>query len=399
MSENKERGNRLKILFLPACFWYPTEENPIRGNFVREHAQAVSLYNDVVVFYGENSQHPIKGLYEVSDKIEENIRTIRVYYRSLLIPKTSYFIYFWSLFTTLRKLLKEGYKPNIVHAHFFYAGVPAIILGKLYKIPVVITEHWSAFLRNQLTLLDRIIARYTMKRASYVLPVSENLRKHIERYRIKGRFRVIPNVVNTQLFYPLPNQSEPHTEKIILTVALLRPIKGIPYLLQALHQLRKKREDFILHIIGDGPNREEYESMTAELGLKDKVRFQGLKTKPEVAEFMRQCDFIVLPSLSETFGVVLIEALASGKPVVATNIGGTDEIVSEEVGILVSPTDINTLTKAIDHMLDHYRDYVPDKIAQYARTRFSYEAVGQRLDEIYKEIIMSVNQNLKKISD
>jgi len=201
-------------------------------------------------------------------------------------------------------MLKQGYKPDIIHAHIYSAGMPAVILSRLYQIPVVFTENWSGFPGRLLIVKDKIMARFAMNRAEIVLPVSEDLRKPIEGYgiNIKNRFCVVPNAVNTKVFYPLTNGAKRDGEtKRILIVALLTPIKGIPYLLEALHWIKKKKHDFILDIVGDGPDRNEYEKMSDDLGVSDIVRFHGLKPKEEVAQFMRQCDFFVLPSLGETF--------------------------------------------------------------------------------------------------
>jgi len=101
---------------------------------------------------------------------------------------------------------------------------------------------------------------------------------------------------------------------------------------------------------------------------------------------MRECDFFVLPSFYENFGVVYIEAMACGKPVIATNAGGPKEIVNEDIGVLVPPKDVEALIKAIEYMLDNYQNYSTEKIAQYAKKRFSYEAIGKILDEVYKSI-------------
>ncbi len=380
----KEEEGRLKILFLPA--WYPSEKNRVAGVFVREHAQAVALYNDVTVLYNEGAGKHVKGLYEIaSDKTEDGIRTIRIRHKKFPIPPTSYFIYLWSIFKAFRKLMREGWRPDIIHAHVYSAGVPAVILGKIYKLPVVITEHWTGFPRRILRTFDILSARFAMNRAKILLPVSRNLKEAIESYGIKNRFQVIPNVINTEIFYPSTSQYR-NEKKRILLVALLSPAKGIPYLLQALAQLKEKRQDFVLDIVGDGPNRQEYEGLAEELELGEMVRFHGLKSKPEVAEYMRQCDFFVQPSLFETFGVTYIEAMACGKPIVATALPVLQEKINKYRGILVPPEDSNALSEAIDYMLDHYQDYSSANISKYIKENFSYEIVGNRLNSVYRVI-------------
>lgn len=418
---------RLKVLFLPA--WYPSEIHPIAGVFIKGHAKAASLYNDIVVLYayGDPSPQP-KGLYRVSEDIEDGIRTIRVRYGGILAyakrrllaafpkpgrnqgdagksdsksnpalsilkkPLTIPFfiagdlIYYWSIFATFRRLVKEGWKPDIIHAHVYTAGVPAVILGKLYGIPVVITEHWSGFLRHLLGWLYRSKARFAMNKARIILPVSNALKEAIRAHGIKNEFKIVPNVVNTNIFCPsLPqNKGGDNERKKLLLVAVLTQTKGVSYLLEALCKIKNKRDDFILEIVGDGTHRKEYERLTKELGLEKRVNFHGLKPKGDVAQFMRECDFFVLTGLQETFGVVIIEAMACGKPVIATNAGGPREIVNDDVGILVPPKDVKALKEAIEYMLDNYQNYSSEKIAQYAKERFGYEMVGKMLDEIYR---------------
>ena len=380
-----EEHRKLRVLFLPT--WYPTEENPVACVFIKEHAKAVSLYNDVIVLYSEEAGEGVKGLSEtISDEIEDGIRTVRIKHKKSPLPKTSFFIYIWSIFAAFRRLLKEGWRPDVIHAHIYLAGIPAVVLGKIYKIPVVVSEHWSAFPRHALRKFDVLKARFAMNKARIILPVSQNLKEAIESYGIRNRFRVVPNVVNTEIFYPSLNKNKSDKKKILL-VALLSPIKGIPYLLQALAQLKERRQDFTLDIVGDGPNRQEYEKLTEKLELDEMVKFHGLKTKEDVAEFMRRCDFFVQPSLFETFGVIYIEAMACGKPIVATQLPVLQEKISKDRGILVPPENSNALAEAIDYMLDHYQEYFSEKIAQDVKDKFSYETVGKELDEIYRQMI------------
>ena len=380
-----ESKERLKVLFL--ADWYPSEENPVAGIFVREHAKAVALYDDVTVIAFSGVSSSLRRLYEVSLNIKDGIKTINFRHKKSPIPETNWLIRIWGVLSYFRMMLKQGYKPDIIHAHVYFAGVSAVVLGWLYKIPVVITEHWSGFSRQLLTTNNKILARFAMNRAEVILPVSKRLNKAIENYGIKNKFQVVPNVVNTKMFCPLSNGSEKKSgSKRILIVALLTPVKGVIYLLEALHRIKKRRQDFILDVVGDGPNRSEYEKLSTDLGLNDVIRFHGLKPKEEVARFMRQCDFFVLPSLYETFGVVYIEALSSGKPVIGCDSGAPHEIISKDVGLLVPPKDIDALTEAIEYMLDHYQDYSIEKTAQYAIDRFSYEAVGQMLDGVYREL-------------
>ena len=383
MARKEDRG-KLRVLHLPA--WYPSKKNPVAGAFVREHVKATALYNDVVVLYSEGISTGIRGLYEIADNIEDGIRTLRLRYRKSPIPKTTYLIYLWAMFRAFRKLIREGFRPDVIHAHVYSAGVPAVLIGKRYGLPVIVTEHFTGFPRGLIRGLEKLKAKFAFERADLVCPVSESLRRSIESYGIRARFQVVPNVVDTSLFHPGEDKDRVRKDnkKRLLLVALLDPKKGVPYLLEALARLKEKRNDFVLDIVGDGPNRAEYEELTRKLGLQDIVRFHGLKSKQEVAEFMRKADVFVLPSEWENLPCVIIEAMASGLPVVATNVGGIPEMVSNEVGLLVPPRDSEKLMQALDHMLDTVSKHYPGgSIAARARDLYSYENVGKKLTKLY----------------
>ena len=226
-----------------------------------------------------------------------------------------------------------------------------------------------------------------MNNANLIISVSKNLIKYIKIYGVRNTFKVIPNTVDTEVFYPAVNKGKPGRIKRLLLVASLIPIKGIPYLLDALGSLKKKRKDFILDIVGDGPYREQYERYSVSLGLKDKVKFHGLKSKEEISRFMRNSDIFVLPSLWENMPCVLIEAMACGLPIITTKVGGISEIMNKKTGIMVESKNKEELSSAISHMLDHTQDYSKGQIASYAKGKFDFEVIGKRLDNIYKKIL------------
>jgi glycosyltransferase involved in cell wall biosynthesis len=372
----------LKILFITA--WYPTKQNPVSGIFIQEHAKAVAVFGDeIIIIHSERGKTHTKGPYEFSDTLENGIRTIRISYFHSPFRLINYLIYLWSILKVSQKLIRGGFRPEVIHAHIYSAGVPAVIIGRLYGIPVVISEHWSGFPLRELTLMEKTMARFAMNHAQWILPVSHNLQKGIEAYGIRGRFKVIPNVVDTALFYPRKNDQKDIDKKRILFVGLLNPIKGMPYLFKALAQLRKKQYDWQLDIVGDGPARMEYEHLVADMGLADKVIFHGFRSKKEVAGFMRKADLFVLPSLFETFSIVTAEALATGIPVLATSCGGPEEFITNDVGLIVPPGDTEALSNGLDYMLNHLRNYASGQISLYATERFGFERIGKQLHTIY----------------
>lgn len=378
---------RLKILFITAS--YPTKEQPVAGVFVREHAKAVQIYDHVVVLHCAGPDLKLKRLWqmekETDETLTEGIATYRVRYRRLRTPRPSLFASPWSVFQAYRGLVAQGFCPDIIHANFHEAGMPAVLIAKLKRIPVVITEHSSSFPRRLLPPFDLVKAWLAFRWATLVLPVSHALQEGIERYGIRARFCVVPNVVDTALFSPPPHPRQEHHPKRILFVGVLVPVKGVAYLLQATARLRH-RDDWHLDIVGNGPGREQYQRMALDSGLRDRITFHGFRPKREVAEFMRQADLLVLPSLFETFAAVAAEALATGIPVLATSCGGPEEFVTDDVGLLVPPGNADALCAGLDYMLGHLHLYHRIQISQYAINRFSPEVVGATLHGVYHSL-------------
>ena len=130
----------------------------------------------------------------------------------------------------------------------------------------------------------------------------------------------------------------------------------------------------------------EYERLAVDLKLGDKVTFHGLKTRQEVADFMRSADLYVLSSLWENCSTSAAEALATGIPILATRCGGTEEFVIKDVGLLVPPGDAHILCNGLDYMLDNLHLYSCKRISQYAIECFSPELVGAKLHAVYQSL-------------
>ncbi len=377
----------MKVLFITS--WYPTKEIPTRGIFVREHAKAVRLYDEVLVLHCVEGASPCGKLWRLEEEkdagLTEGIPTYRLQRRRSPIPKTSYLVHLWTVFRAFRQIAAQGFRPDIIHAHVYTAGLPAVLIAKLHRLPVVVTEQYSGFRRKLLGCMDLRLARLAFRWADVVLPVSKSLQQAIEGCGIRARFQVVPNVVDTALFHPAVAPPPRNQENRLLVVCMLDPShnKGLPHLLHALAQLGRKRIDWHLDIVGDGPARAPYEHLTKDLGLLERVTFHGYRCKKEVADFMRRADVLVLPSLIETFSAVAAEALATGTPVLATRCGGPEEFVTDSVGMTVPPGDAEALNDGLEKMLRQLNQFSPPTISRYAHERFGPEPVGARLHTLY----------------
>jgi len=378
---------RLKVLFMTA--WYPNKRNLVEGTFVREHVKAASLRDNVAVVHlaGSAATGP-KGLHQIEPIADADLSKegpiFRVTYRQPRVPRTAYLLYLWSAVAAYRQVVHSGFRPDIIHAETYSAGAAAILIGTIFRRPVVVSEHSTAFPDRRLNRLELLKARITFRRARAVMPVSLFLQRAIEALGLHGSYRLVPNAVDIDMFHPgaiRPSDSGPRR---LLFVGLLGPRKGFPVLADALSRL-PDRFDWTLNVIGDGPNRVEYEGLARGVGTGDQITFRGIKSKREVADFMRESDALIVASRTETQGCAILEAMATGLPVVAPAVGGIPEILGGTSGVLVKPGDPIDLAHGVTKVLDGDAEMRPIETVKSTRNRFSLDAVGAVLAGIYRE--------------
>jgi glycosyltransferase involved in cell wall biosynthesis len=364
--------------------------------FVREHAKAArEAGHRVVVLRLAGSRPDLAGTLwtmeeELDPSLSEGIEAHHVFHRRSRVPGASYGLYLWSAIGAYRRLRANGFRPDVIHAHVYGAGVPAAVIGARSGVPVVLTEHFSGVAQRSLSRVEGRKARYAYNHAARVLPVSRFLEEAVRSYGVDASFEIVPNVVDASLFFPPDVECrEAKAASRLLFVGSLEPqqYKGFPTLLRALEHLSGRRRDWQLDVIGDGPERSPYEAAAAALGLRDSVMFHGPQPKTVVAKMMRAADLLVQPSRMETFGTVIVEGLASGLPVVATMAGAIPELVDVYDGKLVPPDDPVALATALDETLEELDAFDRRAIADAARARYSAAAVGKQLSRIYDAVV------------
>jgi len=326
---------------------------------------------------------------ELDPALLQGIEAHQVIHRRVSARGASYPLYLWSAVSAYRRMRDMGFRPDVMHAHVYGAGVPAALVARRGRIPLVLTEHFSGVAERSLGRIEARKALFAYNSAARILPVSHFMGEAIRSYGVERPLEVVPNVVDRSVFFPAPGKTEPGAERRLLFVGNLEPshVKGFPMLLRALGRLRERRYDWRLDVIGDGTERLSHERSTAELGLGEHVTFHGFRPKTFVAQAMREADVLVVASRVETFGAVVAEALVTGLPVVATRVGGIPELVDERSGRLVPPDDPLALADALDSTLEGIDFFDSETIAASARDRFSLEVVGQQLDRIYASVL------------
>lgn len=356
--------------------WYPDDAEDPAGSFVRNQALAVAKRHEVAVLHLAS---PVgrRARPRLTEEQDGSLPTMRVQ-RPAGPPLTA-----GNLAATagaLRRLRARGFEPDLIHAHEVGAAFAAVRAGGLRHRPVVVSVHFSGFALGKVHGISARLARTAFARADVVCPVSHSLRQRMEQAGWPGRFRVVPNVVDVDRFVPGdPAVGVPR----IAVVAALTPVKGIEQLVEAAGVLARDGTSFCIDLVGDGELRNALSRRIRELGLLDRVVLHGRLPPDEVAAIMRRASFAVVPSVWETFSVVLSEAMACGLPVVATAVGALPERVDERNGILVEPGDPACLADGIARMLRHHRSYDRASIAAAVRDQLSPEAVATAWDAIY----------------
>ncbi len=290
--------------------------------------------------------------------------------------------------------LRSRFPFDLVHAHFTYPdGVVAAVLGRRFGVPVLITEQapWGSWLDR--SPLVRRQAVWAAKRAAFQIAISASVKSSIERFTGPlPHVRVIPDAVDGSVF-TLPQNGTRTVSNRVLFVGAIRHVKGFDVLLHAIRILFDRGVPLELLVIGEGHFRSyrqyqnEMERMSVELGLADRVSFAGRKSLPELVKAMQESALLVLPSRQESLGMVLVEALACGTPVVATRCGGPEDIVDDDVGVLVPPGDAAALADGIARVMASRRNYEPALLRKRALGRFGSEVVSSRIAALYDEAL------------
>ena len=379
----------MHIMFIPS--WYSNVRNKVHGSFFKEQASELQkagvkvtvAYNEVWPLTMLGKIHEEKGL---KYNVEDGLKTYR-YKNYNYIPKNP--LMFKVFNKRMEKLYKEIVKKegviDIIHAQSsLWGGISAAYIAEKYNIPLVITEHSSVergpYVKK--SYIPFICDSY--KKAQKVITVGNGLKNEIESLSGRQDIEVIGNLVDLSKF---TIKKRIKNEKFIFfSLAFLEGEKGFDTLIKSFAKKFKDKEA-VLYIGGDGSQRSWLEALTVENGVKDQIIFLGALSRDDVAKWMNKCDCFVLPSRYETFGVVYIEALASGRPVIGALNGGAEDIINNLNGYLVPIDDIDILAEKMIEVYDNIESYDEEEIRIDCLKRFSPEVIVNKIISVYKEVL------------
>jgi glycosyltransferase involved in cell wall biosynthesis len=311
----------------------------------------------------------------------ETINGVNVY-------RMSGFSYFISMFFKLLELDRERNYDLVHSVQPLLPAHVATFFKKLRRKPHILTDQGFAVhgYEGRVRNIAHVLGMWSFKSADFVHVISNAMEKELKEAGVR-KVAVIPNGVDPRIFKPL-NKEEmrqelgyPKDERIVVCIARLVPVKGVEYLIRAIKLLKGVK----LIIIGEGSERDRLE----KIGKKE-IEFLGFVARNKIPYYLNIADVFVLPSLHEGFGIVLIEAMACGIPVVGSRVDGIVDIIEDgKNGFLVPPRDPKSLASAIERLLkdEDLRERLGEEGLRKVRKEFTWELVFKRVKEIYKLVV------------
>jgi glycosyltransferase involved in cell wall biosynthesis len=392
MQDNKQ----IKVLFLPA--WYPHKNDSMFGLFVRQHALALKPHADVTVVNLVQVEQQV-DIYKVETNVENQLTEINLYYRRSRLPIAplrkiqNIFRYLKGQKAAWHIVKASDLVPDICHVHILTrAGLLAYRLKKKYKIPYVITEHWSRYLPHNdhfKGFLHKKITQKIMNSASAMTTVSDLLKQAMHKKGLQhDNWSLLPNVIDVKRFTPRDKKPTKGAIKIFHLSCFEDHSKNISGLLRAFKEACDARDDLELIMIGDGPDWNQMKQYSSEIGIPaSKISFTGVLEGDDLIHQMNACDFSLLFSNFETFGIVVLESITLGKPVVTSKAGAIPEILPAKYSIQVEIGDEKAFAQGILKMADSYLEYDIDEMHAYVAEHYDDKVVGYQLKQLYDKCL------------
>ncbi|KKH96469.1 glycosyl transferase family 1 [Methanosarcina sp. 1.H.T.1A.1] len=371
---------------------YPNSSGEyIGGSFVKNQIDSLSQYFKEIFVIS-----PVLFSFKVlsNDKLCQDYTydNVKVFY-----PRCTYIPIFYfnkilidNRFKVVRNLIeKEGISFDIIHSHFTWPS--AYIGSKLketYKIPLFVTIHENSKWFCDEVNMDYSLINNSWKSADALIRVNKKDIPVLKKFNENSFF--IPNGYPSK-FKPLSKTecrrqlNLPSNAVILFSLGWLVERKGFGYLIKSMKILKEKRRKEVLCFIGgSGPLKNKLQKQIDSSKLQNEVKLLGSVPDNLLPLWMNACDFFVLPSLSESFGVVQVEAMACGTPVISTYNGGSEEIIiSEDYGLLAKPKNSEDLAEKISYAIDHKWD--KSKILDYME-QFRWDNIVINLLTVYKDV-------------
>lgn len=387
----------MKVLLVPS--WYPSKRDPLNGVFFLEQARALQRGGHQVSVLVAPSLKSLLNLRRVRSlrdvgpvvEIEEygglpTYRIAQFRWIPLAFPSLSNRYHTRVGMRLFARLVEQEGLPDVIHAHgALYGGALAVALGRERGIPVVLTEHLSNFVQGTLTRGQREIAGLAIRGADRVFAVGTCLAEKVAEFLPKQPPEVLGNSIDTRFFFIAPKPL-PRDPFHFVAVGGMIARKGFDLLINAFAESFRNRP-FRLTLVGDGELRDHLLGLARHLEVDGQIEFPGLLDRRRVREVIQRSHVMVSSSYFETFGVSLIEAMACGKPVVATRSGGPESFVAPQNGVLVSRGSVASLRSGLEQVVERYDTFDAEEIRAGCARKFSEEVIVATLTRTYEALV------------
>ena len=389
--------SRKRILWLVS--WYPNKLAPFNGDFIKRHAEAVSLYDDIQVIHVVRDLNGLVTKNLLTDEsVKDGLNEKIIYYYS---PSSKFYILDKYLSEAKhRKIYKQAVNdyisqsglPALSHVHVgMKAGIIARWLKKKKNVPYVISEHWTGLLQEadekliDLPYYFQSLWKKIFTGASSFSAVSVYLAKAVQKKFGLQQVVVIPNVVDASIFYPAAVRPE---NIRFIHISTLEKFKNPAIIIEAFASVKRVYPLAVLDIVG--PEKESLKLLVEALQLEKNIQFHNEVPQQQLADYLRQSIALILYSSYETFGCVVIEANACGIPVIVSDIPVFYETVTEGLnGTFVKTKNPQALADRMIEMIKTQGSFNSNAIAAASST-YSYEKVGKQFSSWYSEMLSTV---------
>lgn len=394
------------VLFVAG--WWPTEDQPLNGIFVQEHALAISRYAKVTVVY---IQHMDKSTSlsdfpsHVSKDITHLNENLQVYTYSLKFRIRRFGILEWQLTKLFKDLINQFEKTipvDVIHINIVHFFIPSLVLknSNKFKKPILISEN-STFLHTEIYHLQPEEIEQTKNKfrgllntpyLKYMLPVSKQLGDvFVNDYLVpSAKIEVVANVANDCFINTSISPAITQNTIIIFATAIWQHSKDPLLFFNMLIRLRNDKPELYTKLKinwGGGGVYMDTVKPFVKAELSDlKIEFLGRIDKPTIANHLQRSHFLVHPTIAENLPCIIIESLCSGVPVLTANVNGCSELISSSNGILYKAGDIESFYSNFLKMIDNLSTFNKQEIASDARKNYSSETIGKKMVAIYETL-------------
>lgn len=385
---------------IQVCYRFPPAIGGVE-NHVYNLSYRLSEKHTVTVFTSDiKNTSGLFKMQKVNKPYEKPSDNLNVFRLTAYPPNIPYAMTYAIIPSLIRNLAKSS--ADIIHVHGYIALHSDItsIISKLKKIPLVLTVHaygdrLSNPYKNQLArLYNFTVGKVILNCASKIIVLDPGALKYFSNLEVENKIQIIPNGIEYKKFakprLSLDFRQKYNVEgKVVLFVGQLQRRKGVQHLLKSALQIIKEVPDTNFLIVGDGDFKRDLIKISNNLEIKDKVKFVGFLAIEKLLEAYASADIFVLPSALEGLPTVILEAMASGKPVVSTNVGGIPSVVENGVtGFLTNYGDEKGLAEKIIYLLEN--GDVREKMGESGRKKaenYSWESITEKTEKVYKDVI------------